>query len=249
VRRFLRDVLYFLAATVVVPIALSAGIRYAQGWPTNWRSADWSSSGLLPIARQSPQATVIILATRTGNWKSIFAEHLSIVVKPEGASEWTRYDVVGWGEPVRKNNYPADGKWYGNVPRIIYQIDGDAAANAIPDIEKAIASYPMKQRGSYTVWPGPNSNTFVSWVARHAEGLDLELPPVAVGKDWLGQGLAFARAPSDTGYTVSLSGLIGATLAWEEGAELHLLGSTIGLDFNDLAIKLPGIGKLGFMDG
>jgi hypothetical protein len=248
VRRLLKGVLYFLAATVVVPVALSAGVRYAQGWPASWRTADWSSSGLLPPAHQNSEATVVVLATRTGNWKSIFAEHMSIVLKPEGASAWTRYDVVGWGAPVRKNNYPADAKWYGNTPRIIYQMDGEAAAKAIPEIEKAIADYPFDQRGSYKVWPGPNSNTFVSWVARHAEGLDLELPPVAVGKDWLGSGLAFARAPSDSGYTVSLSGVIGATLAWEEGAELHLLGSTIGLDFNDLAIKLPGLGKLGLMD-
>lgn len=230
--------------TVVIPIALSASTRYAQGWPSSWRNADWSSSGILPDAATVLPATVMVLSARTGNWKSIFAEHMSIIVKPAGAAEWTRYDVVGWGNPVRKDNYPSDAKWYGNTPRIIYRLEGAAAANAIPEIESAIAAYPYSQRGSYAVWPGPNSNTFVSWVARHAEGLDLELPPVAVGKDWLGHGLAVAKAPSDTGYSVSICGLVGATLAWEEGAELHLLGSTIGLDWNDLAIKLPGLGKV-----
>ena len=69
---------------------------------------------------------------------------------------------------------------------------------------------------------------------------------MAVGKDWLGDGFVTAPAPSKTGYTASVSGLIGGTLAWEEGVELHLLGSTIGLDVNDLAIKLPALGKLSF---
>jgi hypothetical protein len=44
---------------------------------------------------------------------------------------------------------------------------------------------------------------------------------------------------------VSIAGVLGATLAWEEGVELHLLGSTIGIDVNDVAIKLPAFGKLG----
>jgi hypothetical protein len=43
--------------------------------------------------------------------------------------------------------------------------------------------------------------------------------------------------------------VIGATLAWEEGAELHLLGSTVGFDWNDLAIKLPGLGKVSLGKG
>ncbi len=243
-RRFPKVLMWFLVVTVVAPIGLSAATRYAQGWPSSWRNADWSTSGILPNAAAVPPATVIILSTRTGNWKSIFAEHMSIIVKPDGAAAWTRYDVVGWGQPVRKDNYPADAKWYGNIPCIVHRMEGDAAARAIPEIEEAIATYPHSQRGSYSVWPGPNSNTFVSWVVRHAEGLDLELPPVAVGKDWLGPGFGFARAASDTGYSMSVAGVIGATLAWEEGAELHLLGSTIGIDWNDLAIKLPGIGKV-----
>lgn len=94
------------------------------------------------------------------------------------------------------------------------------------------------------MWPGPNSNTFVSWVVRHTPGLDAELSSVAVGKDWLGPGLALAPAPSKTGYTVSLGGLIGLTVALREGFELNLLGSTIGLDPDDLAIKLPALGTL-----
>jgi hypothetical protein len=34
------------------------------------------------------------------------------------------------------------------------------------------------------------------------------------------------------------------TIALEEGLELHILGSTAGIDVNDLALKLPALGKL-----
>jgi hypothetical protein len=38
---------------------------------------------------------------------------------------------------------------------------------------------------------------------------------------------------------------MGLTAAVEEGIELNLLGLTLGLDPLDLAIKLPGIGRIG----
>jgi Protein of unknown function (DUF3750) len=235
----------FVAFTILLPISIGAALGYARGWPENWKVASWASSGLLPEAKQVQPATVMILSTRTGRWKSIFAEHMSIVMKSEGAATWTRYDVVGWGNPVRRDAYAADALWYGNTPRVIYQLDGDEATLLIPAIETSIQHYPFQKKGSYTVWPGPNSNTFVAWVVRHTPGLDAELPPVAVGKDWLGSGVNMETAPSKTGRTFSFAGVIGITLAWEEGVELHVLGSTIGIDPNDLAIKLPALGKLG----
>ena len=238
---------WFVVMTIMLPCAIGAGLGYAHGWPANWKLANWSSSGVLPEPRSNAPAMVIILASRTGQWKSIFAEHMSLVLKPEGASAWTRYDVVGWGTPVRRNAFVADAFWYGNTPRIVYRLEGEKASALIPRIEEQIAHYPQSRRGSYAVWPGPNSNTFVSWVVRHTPDFDAELPPTAVGKDWLGPGFNFSRAPSDTGYTLSLSGVIGVTVAGEEGLELHLLGSTIGIDPNDVAIKLPALGKLSLL--
>jgi hypothetical protein len=95
------------------------------------------------------------------------------------------------------------------------------------------------------VWPGPNSNTFTAWIAREVPALGLDLPPTAVGKDWLGATTFAARAPSGTGFQVSLYGLLGFTAAIEEGLELNLVGLTLGIDPLDLAVKLPGVGRLG----
>jgi hypothetical protein len=239
-----RALFWFISLFVILPIAISGAQGYFAGWPQSWRTADWSSAGILPQAKDVDEAQVMILSTRTGRWKSIFAEHMSIVYKRETDVDWTRYDVVGWGNPVRKNAYDADAKWYGNTPRVIYKLTGDNAAQIIPAIEDNIKAYPHTARGSYTVWPGPNSNTFVATIVRETSGFDAELPAVAVGKDWLAPLFGMAPAPSKTGWTVSLAGVIGGTAALEEGLELHLLGSTIGLDFNDLAIKLPALDKI-----
>ena len=247
-RRLLRIFSWFVLAAIVVPTMAGAVLAYGRGWPEGWRSANWSSAGLLPEAETVPDARVLILAARTGRWKSIFAEHMALVLKPSGADHWTRYDVVGWGNPVRRDAYPADAYWYGNRPYIVYSLSGAEAEKLIPRIEKSIARYPYQARGSYAVWPGPNSNSFVAWVVRHTDGFNAELPPVAIGKDYLGPGLSFARAASGTGYALSLGGYFGLTVAIKEGIELQIFGTTIGADPGDLAIMLPSLGKLSLFD-
>jgi len=52
------------------------------------------------------------------------------------------------------------------------------------------------------------------------------------------------RAPSNTGYQLSIGGLLGITLARDEGLELNLLGLVAGIDFRHPALKLPGIGRV-----
>jgi hypothetical protein len=244
----LRIVKHMVLWLVVAPVAIGSANAYYRGWPASWRAADWGSAGLLPEAASVPGAQVMILATRAGNWKSIFAEHMALVLKPAGAAQWTRYDVVGWGTPVRRDAYVADAQWYGNRPYLVARIEGRQAAALIPAIEAAIARYPYQGRGSYTAWPGPNSNSFVAWVVRNSEGFAVELPPVAVGKDYLGPGLQVAAAPSRTGYTVQAWGLIGVTAALAEGLEINILGTAIGIDPGELSVKLAALGKVGAGD-
>ena len=243
-----RGVVWFVLVLVVLPVAAGAVMAYGRGWPESWRTADWSSSGLLPEASAAPAAHVLILAARTGNWKSIFAEHLSIVLKPEGAAAWTRYDVVGWGSPVRRDAFAPDAFWYGNRPYVVFELEGVEAARLIPEVEGTIGRYPYAARGSYTVWPGPNSNSFVAWVVRNTDGFETELPSAAVGKDYLGPGFSVADAPSGTGYTLSFAGIAGLTAAWREGVEISFFGAIIGIDPDALAVKLPSLGTLSLRD-
>jgi hypothetical protein len=83
-------------------------------------------------------------------------------------------------------------------------------------------------------------------VARQVPELGLDLPPTAIGKDYLPDGKLVDAMPSGSGWQVSLLGLFGIGLAWEEGIELNVLGLAAGVDVNDLALRLPGLGRFEF---
>jgi hypothetical protein len=244
-RRLLKLLASLTAVLIVLPIVAGAAFSYSVGWPHSWRAADWSSAGLLPAASVDKPAAVYIMAGRSGRWKGIFAVHHWLVLKPAGAEHYERYDVVGWGRPVRFNRYPPDGRWYSSEPKIVHELRGPEAAKLIPRLRAAVKSYQWSGYGDYRVWPGPNSNTFIAHVARTVPELGAELDPAGIGKDWLGPGLRTGRMPSGTGWQISWNGLIGAGFGTAEGLELHLLGATIGIDFDDLALKLPALGLIG----
>ncbi|WP_035692280.1 DUF3750 domain-containing protein [Azospirillum halopraeferens] len=241
-----------LLAVVLTLVFLLAGPAFVVASGTvalgvQWSTADRSPAGLAPDPAVTPDAVVQVYAARALSWRGAFGVHPWIAVKPEGAADYTVYEVIGWrayrGLPaVAVSNRPPDGRWFGAEPAVLAELRGEAAARAIPRIEAAAGSYPYA--GEYRVWPGPNSNTFIAWVARAVPELRLDLPPTALGKDYLGSRLV-ARAPSGTGWQVSLFGVAGVLVAVEEGLEINLLGLTVGVDPLDMAVKLPGIGRLG----
>lgn len=212
------------------------------------RTADRSSTGIAPPAETTPEAVVQIYAARALNWRGIFGVHTWIATKPESATEYTLHHVIGWR---LYRNLPAvisapgipDGRWFGNEPELIGELRGEAAAKAIPKIIEAVATYPYPNE--YQVWPGPNSNTFTAYVGRQVPELKMDLPVTAIGKDYPINGSLVDRAPSGTGYQFSMLGVLGLTMAREEGIEMNLLGLSFGIDFFRPALKLPFIGRLG----
>ena len=76
----------------------------------------------------------------------------------------------------------------------------------------------------------------------------MELPPHAIGKDWIDNGDLVGFSESGTGGQVSLFGLLGMTVGLAEGVEVNILGMSFGLDFLRPALKLPFVGRLGFSD-
>jgi len=214
----------------------------------DYRTADRSSAGIAPLAETTPEAVVQVYAARALNWRGIFGVHTWIATKPENAKEYTVHQVIGWR---RYRNLPVlasapgipDGRWFGNEPELLAELRGEAAAKAIPKITDAVATYPYPN--DYRLWPGPNSNTFMAYVGRQVPELELDLPVTAIGKDYPINGSVIDRAPSGTGYQLSMLGLLGLTLARDEGLELNLLGLSFGIDFSKPAIKLPFIGRLG----
>jgi hypothetical protein len=214
----------------------------------DWRNARRDSSNQAPDPRTTPEAVVQVYAARTVGWRGAVGVHTWIVVKPSGAREYTRYEVVGWGvtrgyPAIRVNQGGPDNYWFGALPEKLVERRGPEVDAWIRRIEEAVDTYPYKD--SYRTWPGPNSNTFVAHVARAVPELRVDLPPTAIGKDFLPNGSMLAAAPSGTGFQVSLFGLLGLMGALEEGLELNILGLSFGLDLNSPGIKLPGLGRLG----
>lgn len=237
-----------LAILIVFVLPLAT---HAAWWATrtdvasSWSSADWSSAKILPEASAHRPAVIRIYAARTGRWKGIFAHHSWIVLKPEGARRYGRFDKVGWGSPVRSDGWPADARWFGNEPQLVLAINGEEAQRLIPRITEAVAAYPYRNWGDYRAWPGPNSNTFVAFVVSRVPELQVALPPTALGKDFHAFSDVAGLTPSHTGIQLHLGGILGLTIGWVEGVEMNFLGLVAGIDLRRPAIKLPGWGRIG----
>jgi hypothetical protein len=243
-----RKVLVAILAVFLFPLAVHAALYAGKDRPTSFRNADWSSVGMLPPATADRAARLLVFTGRTGRWKGIFSVHSWVVFKPENAATWSRYDVVGWGQPVRTNGWAPDGRWFGDTPRVLVDVRGAHAEALIPKVKAAIADYAYNNFGDYRMWPGPNSNTFVATVLRAAPELQATLPPNAVGKDFRAYPYA-GRTDSGTGAEASLFGLLGVKVGWIEGIEFNLLGLVVGLDIRHPGVKLPGFGRIGIDDG
>jgi len=237
--------LLLLALLLVVPLGVSAALYYREGIGGGWWTADRSSVGLLPPVAENSAAVVRVFAAPTVRWRGIVAVHCWIVMKPEGAAGYTRYDYTAWGEPVRMNGFEPDGRWFGRSPNVVFAADGPAAASLIPRMQAAIASYSWRNRGDYRPWPGPNSNTFVAAVMEAVPEVAFALPPTAIGKDYPHDGRWLRVSPSGTGFRLTLGGYAGLTVGWVEGIELNILGAVLGLDIRRPALKVPGLGRIG----
>jgi hypothetical protein len=231
-------------ALFLVPLLARAALYTIGNAPRSWRDADWSSTRLLPSASKDKSARVIVFTGTTGAWKGIFAVHSWIVLKPKNAAEWTRYDVVGWGSPVRVNGWPPDGRWYGNTPVAIADVSGAQAEELIPKIEAAVEAYRFARAGDYRLWPGPNSNSFTAAILRAVPELGVSLPSNAIGRDYR-DGFYAGLTDSGTGIEFNLHGFAGFKAGWVEGVEVNLLGLVAGLDLRHPGVKLPGYGRIG----
>lgn len=232
-------------AMLVAGSIWSAGIE-GHAVAGDWRTASREPAGIAPDPVEVSEPVVQVYAARAYSWRGIFGVHTWIATKRRDADRFTVYEVIGWRayhgrSVVAVTDKEPDRRWFGAMPQILLDERGDHVQGMIDDIETAVAAYPHP--GDYSVWPGPNSNTFTAFVARNVESMKLDLPPTAIGKDYLSDGFV-ASAPSGSGFQVSLFGLLGVMAAVEEGVEVNLLGLTFGLDPKDLALKLPGVGRL-----
>ncbi|MGE0798996.1 MAG: DUF3750 domain-containing protein [Lautropia sp.] len=251
-RRWLRWWVWPAAFVAVVAVLLLGPLGVlASGQVSldrSWWGASRDSAGLAPDPAADREAIVQVYGARTVSWRGAFGIHPWIAVKRSGEARFTTYQVLGWrayrgGRAVEsRETMVPDGRWFGALPALLAERRGPGVDALIDRIEAAVARYPWPD--SYRVWPGPNSNTFVAYVARQVPELRLDLPANAIGKDFLGLGSMLAPTPSGTGWQLSLGGLLGIALARDEGIELNLLGLSVGFDVDDAALRLPGFGRV-----
>ena len=171
-----------LATLLTGPLlAIATGEASLEG---DWRNANHDPVGLAPEPALHSQAVVQIYAARAFSWRGAFGVHTWFALKPQGATHYQVLEVIGWrarwgGSVVSENQRIPDSRWYGADPRVILDLRGARAEKLIERIRQAARKYPYQHQ--YSVWPGPNSNTFTAWVGRQVPALELNLPMSAIG--------------------------------------------------------------------
>lgn len=218
-----------------------------------WDKASRESANLVALPQETPEAQVQFYSAKAYSWRGKFSQHTWIATKEKNAENYLVYQVVLWGTyfgadgvVVAQLDQP-DRRWFDARPKIIYSATGEKAEKLIPQIQAATKSYPYQK--FYRAYPGPNSNTFASHVIREIPDLKIALPSNAIGKDWLcdKNGVKFfAISESKTGVQFSFFGMFGIILGLVEGLEINIIGLSFGVDFLHPALKLPGVGRVGF---
>ena len=147
---------------------LCLGILLTACSNSDWRTASRESAGMAPKPEEVKEAVIEVYAADAFSWRGWFAVHTWLAIKTQDAPEYTVYEVVGWrvnrGLPAL-HEYQTDTPdryWYGAKPQKLLSVRGDKAAELIPKVIEAVNRYPWANE--YTVFPGPNSNTFPTWM-------------------------------------------------------------------------------------
>ena len=203
-----------------------------------------NSENLAAAPEAVSEPVVQVWGARTRGAKGIFGVHTWIAVKPQNAEEYTVYEVVGWrlrwADSVVVIRNRAPDHWFGAEGELYAEKRGPGVEALIERIDQLARTYPYAN--SYTLWPGPNSNTFVAWIARAVPELEADLPATAIGKDYIGSNFV-STAPSGKGFQFSLRGLLGIAASGVDGLELNILGLNFGVSGS--GIKLPIVGRIG----
>ena len=235
---------WILFGVFVVPALVSVVARYFEDRP-HWGAADHGPTGQAPVPADTVEPVVQVYAARTWGMRGAVAVHTWIAAKRSGAEHYLRYEVIGWrlrrsGTALVREPGRPDAMWFSNPPKLLADLRGDGIDAVIDKIEAAVRDYPFARE--YRMWPGPNSNTFTAFVGRRVPELRLNLPPTAIGKDYLANGAFLGRAPSGTGYQLSVRGAVSLTAALREGVEVNLFGSAAGIGLYPPTVRLPGLG-------
>ena len=133
-------------------------------------------------------AVVQVYGAKVWGFRGRFAIHTWVATKQENADHYRIYQVIGWklhrGQPALTiSNGMPDKPWFRSPPILLHHRDGPGAGTLVERIHLAALRYPYAHE--YTMWPGPNSNSFTAWIGLEVPELGLSLPSKALGKTWM----------------------------------------------------------------
>ena len=149
-----------------------------------------------PIPHLHKDAVIQVYGADVWGFRGNFAIHTWVATKARDAEMYQIYQVIGWrlrrrGSAVSIETGMPDRPWFRSPPILLYELRGEPAQRLIPRVHQAVIDYPYAQ--TYTMWPGPNSNSFTQWIAEEVPELELELPTKAIGKSWMTENYPATR--------------------------------------------------------
>ena len=124
--------------------------------------------------------------------------HLDRGEAPPRRASTPAYEIIGWrlrwrDSALAVRHRAPDARWFGAAcrswsPRSAVR----RRPKLIPRVDAAAHAYPWA--GEYTMWPGPNSNTFTAWVLRAVPGSGPTCRRPRSAKDYSGKEAAEFRA-------------------------------------------------------
>ena len=139
-----------------------------------------------PRPGEHSEAVVQVYGADVWGLRGNFAIHTWLAVKPRDAATYTIYQVIGWRRETSKVSVTTgmpDRPWFRSPPILLHEVTGARAEALVEPIRQAVADYPWAE--TYTMWPGPNSNSFIAWIALEVPDLGLRLPAKAIGQGWM----------------------------------------------------------------
>jgi len=158
-------------------------------WLTSWAlQPEPAGEADAPDPRTHPEAVIQVYGANVWGWRGNFAMHTWVATKARDAPGYRIYQVIGWrlrrGRSVVSvtNGDPAK-PWFGSPAILLHDIRGPQADLLIDKVDVAVERYPFAS--AYTMWPGPNSNSFVAWIGLQVPEMGLSLPAKAIGQAWM----------------------------------------------------------------
>lgn len=166
----------------------------ASLWATSWALEPKPVGvAVAPDPAEYRDAVIQVYGANVWGMRGRFAIHTWVAIKAQDAPAYTIYQVIGWrlrrtGSAVSVSEGDPARPWFGSPAMLLHDLRGEAANALVDRVRDAVSSYPFAKE--YTMWPGPNSNSFTAWLGLEVPELNLTLPAKAIGKSWMQENYA-----------------------------------------------------------